>query len=436
MRHHVQTDAIHACLFSRRAASGLRFLPSAVATSNSVRNKRGRRRPSCQRPQECAEREQRGIVSAVNLLADSWRAIPIAAGLGLVYLAVLTHQSEKDLVQDRLETLWIRIDDLARAGLSKHVAFVRVVSQTFASGLDAIFGRKLFSIRFLVVSVLSSLTMLMSVDWARCRYDAYDAQESLVRLYGFSYDAIEQPTRGLVFKYQRDGMASLWGTSHMALALAGAALGFTLKRRRLKGLVVLSFVTYGVWVVAALRTHLFNPYSEPPNEIIYDGQRFMSHQWHPLYPSLRAESAAVAATILATILCDLLCIGVIRRLLRRAEGLETSVLMFVATCFAGAAVFGGPVLWYLSKPVADREVLPRLIAESNVLDATACALLAILALAMLAHRAAWPLINRSLLALASERVVLKHRGWVFTAGLALIGIGIPGALAKLKAYLP
>src|ERR1019366_3333618 len=93
--------AIHACLFSRRAASGLRFLPSAaVATSNSVLNKRGRRRPSCQRPQECAEREQRGIVSAVNLLTDSWRAIPIAAGLGLVYLAVLTHQSEKDLVQD------------------------------------------------------------------------------------------------------------------------------------------------------------------------------------------------------------------------------------------------------------------------------------------------------------------------------------------------
>jgi hypothetical protein len=99
----------------------------------------------------------------VNLVANAWRAIPIAAGLGFLYLAVLTHQSEKDVVQDRLETLWIRIDDLARAGLSKHAAFVRVVSQTFASGLDAIFGRRLFSVRVLVVSIFSSLTMLMFV---------------------------------------------------------------------------------------------------------------------------------------------------------------------------------------------------------------------------------------------------------------------------------
>ena len=377
--------------------------------------------------------------SAVSPVADAWRAIPIAAGLGLVYLAALTHQSEKEMVQDRLEALWIRIDDLARAGLSKHAAFVRVVSQTFASGLDAIFGPRLFSIRALVVSVLSSLTMLMSMDWARCRYDAYDTQESLVRLHDLPHETIERATHWLVLKYQDDSMASLWGASHMALALAGAVLGFSLKRRRFKAFAILSCVAYGAWVVAALRTHLFNPYSEPPNEIVYDGQRFISHQWHPLYPSLRAETAAVAATILATILCDLLCIGMIRWLLRRTEGLETvgrSVLMFVATCLAGAAVFGGPALWYLSEPVASREALPRVIAESNVLDATVCALLAILALAMLAHRAAWPLLSRPVLAVASERVVLKHRGWVFSAGLVLIGIGIPGALARLKTYLP
>jgi hypothetical protein len=225
----------------------------------------------------------------------------------------------------------------------------------------------------------------------------------------------------------------------MVLALAGAMLGFNLKRPRLKTIVVLSFVAYGAWVVVVLRTHLFNPYSEPPNEILYDGHRFISHQWHALYPSFRAETAAVAATILAALLSDVLCIGVIRWLLRRAEGLERAaraVLMFVATCLVGAAVFGGPVLWYLSKPLRDREVLPRLIAESNVLDATVCALLAVLALAMLAHRAVWPVLSRPLLALASERVVLKHRGLVLAAGLALIGIGIPGALAELKAYLP
>jgi hypothetical protein len=225
----------------------------------------------------------------------------------------------------------------------------------------------------------------------------------------------------------------------MVLALAGAMLGFTLKRPRLRSLVVLSFVAWGARVVVVLRTHLFNPYSEPPNEIVYNGQRFMSHQWHALYPSFRAETAAIAATILATLACDLLGIGVIRWLLRRAEGLETAsraVLMFVATCLIGAVVFGGPVLWYVSKPVPGREVLPRLIAESNVLDAIVCALLAVLALAMLAHRAAWPVLSRPLLALASERVVLNHRGWVLTAGLVLIGIGIPGALAKLRAYLP
>jgi hypothetical protein len=130
-----------------------------------------------------------------------------------------------------------------------------------------------------------------------------------LRLYDIPYETIDRLTHGLVLRYQADGSASLWGASKMVFALAGAMLGFTLKRPRLKGLVVLSFAVYGAWVVALLRTHLFNPYSEPPNEVLYDGQQFMSHQRPFLIPSFRSESVAMAATILATVLATFCALG-------------------------------------------------------------------------------------------------------------------------------
>lgn len=378
----------------------------------------------------------------MTLRADGWRAIPIVVGALLIYLAIFTHPSEKEGVQDRLETLWVKIEDVSRAGLAKHVAFVRVVSKTFTSGLDTLLGQGLLSVRVVVLSILSSFAVLMFFDWGRCQYDARDVVERFFDTYDVSYEDALRITRGMVRAYLGNGSVSLWGAEWMTAALLVAGLGFANRRPRVRTMLVALSAAMACWVLFRVRTLLFNPYSEQQREWVLQDGRFMHRQYRPLLPSFWTETAAVATTILATVLSDLLCIGAIRWLLRRVEGLESggrALLMFVGTCLLGGAVFAAPVLWYLHKPIDERQVLPRLIAESNVLDITVCALLAVFALAMLLHRAAWPIVSRPLVSLANERVVLEHRSWVFAAGVALVCVGIPGTadlLARLKGLLP
>jgi hypothetical protein len=204
------------------------------------------------------------------------------------------------------------------------------------------------------------------------------------------------------------------------------------------GLLMLS-VVLAIRVLFFLRTQMFNPYSEPVRDVIYDGRVFMYPQLPAWRPALWMEVSAIVATLVATMLSDLACLGVIRWLLRRAEGLETlgkAAMTLGSTCVVGGVLFLGPALWYTRVPVAHRQLLPRLIAESNALDAAICAMCVGSALTMLLHRAVWPIVGRPLLALANDRVVLDHRGKVFGAGLVLVGIAVPGVVPWIKNHMP
>lgn len=78
-------------------------------------------------------------------------------GLALLYCALFLHETEGGQLQNRLEKLWIDIDDLSKAALSKQTAFLQRVSAMAKSALNKLFGARLFSAGVISASLCFSL---------------------------------------------------------------------------------------------------------------------------------------------------------------------------------------------------------------------------------------------------------------------------------------
>lgn len=66
-------------------------------------------------------------------------------GAVLLYVALFLRETEEGKLQNRLEELWIEIDDLSKAALSRQTAFLQRVSALANSGLNKLFGVRPFS---------------------------------------------------------------------------------------------------------------------------------------------------------------------------------------------------------------------------------------------------------------------------------------------------
>lgn len=77
-------------------------------------------------------------------------------GLLLIYAFSLKEDADKK-IQSRIETWWLRLAYGQEAALSRATAFLRVLARLTGSVFDRLFGRKLFSIRGILVSVCYSI---------------------------------------------------------------------------------------------------------------------------------------------------------------------------------------------------------------------------------------------------------------------------------------
>ena len=68
-------------------------------------------------------------------------------GVLLLYTGLFLTETEEGRLQNRLEELWIRVDDLHSRALTRQAAFLQQVSGLIADGLVKLFGRKLFSVK-------------------------------------------------------------------------------------------------------------------------------------------------------------------------------------------------------------------------------------------------------------------------------------------------
>jgi hypothetical protein len=86
-------------------------------------------------------------------------------GCLLLYVALFLHETEQGELQNRLEKLWIDIDDLSKSALSKQIAFLQQVSALVTSGLDKLSGKKLLSFAAVATSFCFSVSSV-SAFWA------------------------------------------------------------------------------------------------------------------------------------------------------------------------------------------------------------------------------------------------------------------------------
>jgi len=87
------------------------------------------------------------------MIANFFHLVLGLMGLLLLYAGLFLTETEEGRLQNRLEELWIRVDDLQSRAVSRQAAFLQQVSGLIADGLVQLFGRKLFSVE----SVASSL---------------------------------------------------------------------------------------------------------------------------------------------------------------------------------------------------------------------------------------------------------------------------------------
>lgn len=90
-------------------------------------------------------------------LSLSFRLVLGLLGCIVLYVGVFFREDEDGRLQSLLESLWIRIDDIQRQTISRHISFFNTVAHVLVSKFDAIFGPALLSPQSITVSVCYGL---------------------------------------------------------------------------------------------------------------------------------------------------------------------------------------------------------------------------------------------------------------------------------------
>src|SRR5579862_1911043 len=84
-------------------------------------------------------------------------------GAVLMYAALFLYENEEDKFQNKIEEWWIRLSEKQIASRSKVAAFMQEVARLTGRGFDQLFGRRLFGIRVIPVSIYLSLASVFLV---------------------------------------------------------------------------------------------------------------------------------------------------------------------------------------------------------------------------------------------------------------------------------
>jgi hypothetical protein len=86
-----------------------------------------------------------------NLLHILLRILAVIASALVLYVLVVVYEDAEKRIQNRLEEVWVRIDDLQSSAVSKEAAFVNVIARVSGSFFDRIFGHRLISLRSIAI---------------------------------------------------------------------------------------------------------------------------------------------------------------------------------------------------------------------------------------------------------------------------------------------
>jgi hypothetical protein len=287
-------------------------------------------------------------------------------GLLLLYAGLFLTETEEGQLQNRLEDLWVRVDDLHSKALSRQAAFLQQASGLVADVFARVFGQKLISMK----SVASCLCF------------------SLASMYlSLALFVKEVPQ-----------------LSQQVLLICSAiflASGFS-RRLRYAGFAVLAFA--GVLELVGLRGWL-KVYQSSSYEValgtlfyaiaILTGIGFIAlTHWSMRLASHESSAARLIAIILSNI-------GV--------SAVLVAPLFYVYLLSYHVSVFGpriGPSL--VSRPHGFLIFLYD-ISVTNLFTALAAFVVVLAMLAALLHRLAWPVISRPMYAAHRHGLIAQHK---------------------------
>jgi hypothetical protein len=304
-----------------------------------------------------------------RLISDAWTVIFGTIGLILVYCALFIDETEERKLHNRLEELWVTIDDLGKEAMSHQAAFLRQVSALAEHGLAKLFGPKLLSFK----SVASCLCFsLASTAWA------FLLLSSLERTFSPPYGAI--PIAYLI-------SAVFWSVCGVSRRLRYAA-----------------YALIPVFLLYYIRIGVPRPSGE-------------------LHTISGLEVFQYLAPILASVLCDIGFVMLTRWSLRRSSRLSSLpglVSFALLNVMLGVVLVGGlffPLLLrHRLKSVSDFVTAHSTlwsyvmtISATNLLAAAFALLALILMLSALLHRLIWPAISRPIYAAHRFGLFKQHK---------------------------
>jgi len=308
-------------------------------------------------------------------------------------------------MQSILEDLWTKIDDRQEHVLSLHAAYMQQVAKSVSRGFDLLFGHKLFSFRFLGVSISYSVS---SVALAFI----------LAFFYGAPVAEVAYPSENLP-----------------AFALPGCILLVYLVIGTIPVLFP-GFRFIKTWFLFILASACL----------------FWVLCFGPPLSSLSRELKDLASSgfpaLVACFGCDMLFIATTRQCLRWAGEMRQSykiVVLVLLNIVFGAGLVLAPFIWALKTSVGEmfsdeiglailgrasfaghEHVLPLhvvlAVSASNMIDLLVASVFVLLAALLLIHRVLWPLLNRSIFRF-QEIGTKGRRAILVSAGLMLVGAG-------------
>jgi hypothetical protein len=338
------------------------------------------------------------------------KLLGMAAGLFFVYLSVFLYEDKEKRIQNALEALWVKVDDLQKHSLSRHTAFMNVVAGLMTKIFDRVFGEKLVSLRSVAVSF------------------CYAVAAFGLTFFLFSW-AYENDTAAMYDFF----MAFLYG------AVFGTIPALFRKKKWVKVWLVFLFL-YAVYDIIA---------------------PFLFVSWFIFSYLNDAGLAALPWIVLGGLVLSfglfVACVAITRYLVRRVAASKTFFKTALFTFLNCAPVFLLIFSWvlflfhlYHAGPVASRGSGGGIPMDwstattmtlffgvmcaimTNMIFICSTALFALLAATMLVHRITWPLLARPVYAL--QRLGIAHRKKLYGtlgAGLFFISIGKFEFLEKL-----
>lgn len=309
-------------------------------------------------------------------------------GVVLICAGLFLYEDEEGKFQNKVEEWWISLSDKQKASRSRVAAFMQAVAQLTGKGFDRLFGRRLFSLRVIPISIylsIASCFLLIVLTVPRIKFTAGTSRQAAFALFVYFLALALVPA----FFKNKLLLAAWWAIIPATILGMSGFLVFVFKTRGARS------TFYGIGLVLLV--------------------------------------------FVSSLVCDLIYIALTRQILRRISGIDhihEILLMIFLNLLALVIPVLGPVYGGVAlqkyAPMAGAMVLVSIMFNAiNFFAGFAAFFVAVI---LLVHRLLWPAVQRPLYAIY-RFAPIKEKKWLFRAGVILLFLPNHFTVAVLKAIL-